>query len=549
VAEGVLASGGPEVLLRGALEKIVFFECRLSQLEAELAAAQTVAAREKEAAAGVRTREVELETLLAKLRGALATAGSRGAELEDRVRLLEAERERFLTGLVDRARVAGAPGEGEGEAAGEQADLAGFIAELRSEIDRLKPWKAAAEKAGITVDDGGSVAVGEPVGPASSVSGLAARFQEAGRLGLAPREAERMKERLPTRAERSLYETSMDDLASADPACRRRAADCLRALGSRTAAPLVAAAIGRERDPAVKAALLSALAAFGEPATADLALRESQDPRPVVRAAALEALASLAKDRAEPALAGALNDPSPMVRRRAVLLLGFIPGSNASDALASMLADRDSGVARAAAVALAGRPSTRAQGALARALDHREPTVRRCAAEAVARWSGEEVDPSSSAAERRRAARRIAEKLAGVEESALREAVVRAPATAARRAAAPPRPTRTPVSPATATPAPRSTPVATPIAAPSAAVPAAAATAARTAVAVVESPAGEPGPLETMLIDEVRASLRGRSVEELMQVTEAEPAAVAATLRTLVARGTLSQRGPRFFMS
>lgn len=545
MAEGVLASGGPEVLLRGALEKIVFFECRLSQLEAELTAAQTVAAREKEAAAGARAREVELETHLVKLRGALAASSSRCTELEDRVRLLESERERFLTGLVDCARVAGAPGDGEGEVAGEQADLAGFIAELRSEIEQLKPWKAAAEKAGITLDHDRPLSASESADPTPPVSRLAERFEEAGRLGLAPREAERMKDRLATRAERSLYETSMDDLASADPACRRRAADCLRALGSRTAAPLVAAAIGRERDPSVKAALLSALAALGEPATADLAIRETHDPRPVVRAAALEALAGLAKDRAEPALAGALNDPSPMVRRRAVLLLGFVPGLNASDALVSMLADRDAGVARAAAVALSGRPNSRAQGALARALDHREPAVRRCAAEAVSRWSGEKVDPGSSAAERRRAARRIAEKLAGVEEGALREAVVRAPAARfARGVVQAPEVTATSSAGYSLTggegqgKGDRSR-VASALVA----------SASHTAVAVLDAPASDPDPLEATLVGEVRASLRGRSAEELAQITDAEPAAVATALRALVARGTLSQRGSRFFMS
>ena len=35
----------PEGLLRSALEKIVFFECRVSQLESELAAARTTAER------------------------------------------------------------------------------------------------------------------------------------------------------------------------------------------------------------------------------------------------------------------------------------------------------------------------------------------------------------------------------------------------------------------------------------------------------------------------------------------------------------------------
>jgi hypothetical protein len=92
VTEDVIAHSGPEEFLRGALEKIVFFECRVSQLDAELTAARTVAAREKEAAAAARAREVELETLLVQARSALAAMKSRSVELEERVQLLEAER-------------------------------------------------------------------------------------------------------------------------------------------------------------------------------------------------------------------------------------------------------------------------------------------------------------------------------------------------------------------------------------------------------------------------------------------------------------------------
>jgi hypothetical protein len=534
VTEDVIAHSGPEEFLRGALEKIVFFECRVSQLDAELTAARTVAAREKEAAAAARAREVELETLLVQARSALAAMKSRSAELEERVQLLEAERERFLSGLVERAQVAGAPCGNGGQAPGEQADLAGFIAELRGDIERLKVWKAAAEKAGITIDGG---AAPEPSGSISLVSTLAARFEKAGRLGMTAGDTDRMTEQLATRAERSLYKTSMEDLANVDPGRRKRAADCLRALGSPAAAPLIAAALSRESDPMVKAALLSALAAAGEPSTAVLALREVSDSRPEVRAAALEAAAALAKESAEPALVGALGDPSALVRRRAVLLLGFLTGAPAADALASMLSDRDAGVARTAALALSGRPDRRAQSALTKALDHREPAIRRCAADAVARWSGETVDPHSPALERRRAARRIADTLARLEEGALREAMARVPAAAA-----------TVNLPRSATPEQESVacgPSSTRQEEATAVNPAAAA---RTAVPLTEAPTGGPSPLEAALIGEIRTSLRGRTVEELSEIANAEAAAITASLTLLVRRGTLLQRGPRFFV-
>ena len=313
-------SGNPEALLRGALEKIVYFECRLSQLDSELSAARDVASREKESAAGARARETAAAAELARTRSELDIARHRESELSERVRLLEGERERFLTGLIDQARIAGAPGD---EApAGEEADLAGFIAELRAEIDRLRPWKIAAEAAGLRLDEAAVPAIP----PHAAVGEIARGFEAAGRLGMTRAEAIRMEHGMESRAERSLYESSMEDLASSDRHSRRRAADALRAMGSRAAAPLVAAAVGRERDEEVKVALLSALASLGEPAVAEVAARELSDARPAVRGAALDAVAALSGEAAEPRLLAALGDPSPLVRRRAVLLLGFARG-------------------------------------------------------------------------------------------------------------------------------------------------------------------------------------------------------------------------------
>src|SRR5512140_2765163 len=148
MADGVQPSGAaiePEGLLRSALEKIVFFECRVSQLESELAAAVSTAERARGDAAQARRREVELTQTATAERGARADAEARVEELSERVRLLEAERERLLSGLVERARVDGAPGS-DGAPGPEEngADLAGFIAELRAEIVSLRAWKAAA---------------------------------------------------------------------------------------------------------------------------------------------------------------------------------------------------------------------------------------------------------------------------------------------------------------------------------------------------------------------------------------------------------------------
>ncbi len=504
-------SGSPEELLRSALEKIVFFECRVANLESETEALRATCARGREEVGAARRRETELETALAKARGEGSVARSNHTEVADRVRLLEAERERFLSGMVERARVAGAPADERAEP-GDESDLAGFIAELRAEIVNLQAWKRAAEAAGVR-PEGPAAAPPQPPVPRAPLPAMADHFEAAGRFGVSQEQARALKPAFSTRSERALYEASLDDLASRDPAARRRAADCLRALGSRTAAPLLAASLGREGDAEVKMALLAALAQLAEPSAAPLAVRELEDERAPVRAAALEAVSALARDAALPQLAAALADPSSLVRRRAVVLLGFTKGDGADDALASALGDRDAGVARAAAAALSGRPSARAQGALARALDHRAPEVRQAAARAVGRWSGEAIDLAASEPDRRRTARRMSEKLLGVGGAALREAVTHvafskatphARATANGRAAgsgAPPPPPAPPVD----------------------------------------------GALADAAVLEVRAALRGRTAAELAATLSRPPPDVEATLHALVSQGRLVARGPRFF--
>ena len=304
-------------------------------------------------------------------------------------------------------------------------------------------------------------------------------------------------------------------------------------MGSRAAAPLVAAAVGRERDAEVKVALLSALGALAGPAAVDVAARELADPRPVVRGAALDAVAALAGEGAEPRLLAALGDASPLVRRRAVLLLGFSRGSGAEEALRASLSDRDGGVARAAALALSGRPTATAQAALARALDHGEESVRRIAATSVARWSGESVEAAAPAEDRRRAARRIAEKLSAVGATALRDAVVLADPTAD------PAPARPAIARAVATP--RVVLAVAQQATPRAAAPA---QKPRASVAVLEAPSGAPSPLEEAVLLELRSALRGRTPDEISRVV---PGGADRALAALVARGAAIQRGVRYF--
>jgi len=568
----------PEGLLRSALEKIVFFECRVSQLEAELSAAKAAAERARADVAGVRRREIELEQALAAERGQRGDADRRAVESEERIRLLETERERLLGGLVERARLAGAPDSSGAPAPEEgQADLAGFIAELRAEIEALRTFKAVAVAAGFAggaAPDGMGRKLGEPV---ASVAELAGRFDAQGRVGVSAGDTARLTDLLGTRADRALYERSMDDLSAPEAGKRLRAVRALEALGSRAAAPLLASALGREPEAEVKAALLAALARFKEPFAADLAERELADPRPAVRVAALDALAAVADGRAQEKVAGALSDESPLVRRRAALLLGFTSGDRAEDALAVALCDPDRGVARAAAAALSGRPSARAQAALARGLEHPDLAVRKAAAASLGRVSGEPVDAEGSASARRATSRRIIERLARMGGEELRTAVLRS-AAPARASAAPlptPRPAARPVF--ATTPASTRTAFAGSPSPPASAwgegrgastrtafagspsPPASAggegrgegAESARTAsarVAVIEEPPAAQD-LEPRVVAELRAALRGCTEATLASVLGAPPARVEATLAALAARGGVEKRGTRWFTS
>jgi hypothetical protein len=543
--------GTPEELLRGALEKIVFFECRVDQLQSEVAAARVQAARAREEAASSRRREAALEGELAQARAAAASAAAARDELQDRVRLFEAERERFLDTLLERARVTGAPAD-DGADHGETADLADFMSELRNEIERLRAWRRAAEAAGLRVGDDGVARVeGAAVPPPAAthddapeaaaapeaspppraearsaeprerrspaVPELAQRFERAGRIGLPP-EVRNLAHGLATRSERALYESALDDLNAHDAATRRRAAERLRVLGARSAAPLVAAALGQEPDADAKMALLAALGALADAGAADLAIRELRDHRAPVRAAALEALFALARADAVPELARALGDPAPLVRRRAALLLGFSQSDAADEALATVLADRDPSVARAAAVALAGRPSSRAQGALARAIASPRPEVRRPAARAVGRWAGQPIDVEGGDSDRRALSRKMTDRLRELDASTLRGAVTHvtaaarppaSPAPAARRPMAAPRP---PPQPGAASPEP-------------------------------------PPELSQALLAEVRTALRGRTTAELAESLAAAPAVVDRAVRALAATGAVVARGARVYVA
>jgi len=338
LAEEKHGAPSPADLLKAALEKIVFFEWRASELAAELAAAQSRAAsaeRERSAAEQIaraaqeqaqaaRLHAAELESERARLAALLArpmpAAGpdasldaerGRSAQLaaelaaaRAEVERHRAERERWLGQMIEQAR------------AGDEAPaaLAEFIAELRGEVlalrERLKgapPPQASPPPAPRR----------EP-GPVEA----ARAFLAEGRIGgpAAALELERLK--TSDGAAAALAAQCARGLESGDPTRRAQAALHLAAVPVASAAPLLARALGGETDARARAAMARALVACGGETAAQMAaaLLDASEP-PLVRMAALEALAALGGERGRAALEAGSRDPSPAVRRRTAALL------------------------------------------------------------------------------------------------------------------------------------------------------------------------------------------------------------------------------------
>jgi len=365
-ADSERAPAAPD-LLRAALEKVVFFEWRLGEMAAELAAAQSRAASAEMERARVaqqradaereaeqvrehaRALEAERERLSSLLaRPAQAAADHAAAQAEraraaqlaaelaqarDEIQRQRAERDRWLD-----ERLAQALG-----AADAEGSLASFISELRGEVialrERQKQCDELLRRAGIVPPE-----LSTPAPPVAA----AARPQEAvelgrelwaqGRLGAqedlasaaravgAPRmaapdssAASESAAHAGGAAASALAEQCLRGLSARDPARREQAARHLSAMPVPAAAPALASALGIESEPRVRAQLALALVACGGSGAADLVVRLQSDAEPLVRLSALDALCSL-PDRAAAALDAAVRDGSPAVRRRAAAI-------------------------------------------------------------------------------------------------------------------------------------------------------------------------------------------------------------------------------------
>jgi hypothetical protein len=148
----------------------------------------------------------------------------------------------------------------------------------------------------------------------------------------------------------------------------------------------------------------------------------------------------------------------------------------------------------------------------------------------------------------------VARKLAAMNGEEIRTAVLRGASTSVNAPAPVPvpgaglglgrvHPTPTPTSTATAMATP--TPSPTPAAAAPAFAPA------RAAVAVLEAPADPPpsSDLDTRIVSEIRAALRGCTAVGLAAALATPQPPIDAALEALAVRGTVARRGTRWFMS
>ena len=350
------APAAPE-LLRAAMEKVVFFEWRLGEMAAELAAAQSRAAaaelerallaeqrsEAERAAEAARQHAQALEAERERLSSLLARPAQAAAEYAaaqaERARSAElaanlaearreierqrAERDRWLD-----ERLSQALGSGDSE-----GSLAAFISELRGEVialrERQKQCDELLRQAGIAPPSTSSPSP-PPAAPRGEAVEEARALWSQGRLAApadpvpvartvtAPAPAAAPPSR-PGAAATALAEQCLRGLAARDPARREQAARHLAAMPVPAAAPALASALGGETDPRARAQMAVALVACGGPAAADLVAGLQSDPEPLVRLSALDALCSLA-DRAADALRLAARDDSPAIRRRAAAI-------------------------------------------------------------------------------------------------------------------------------------------------------------------------------------------------------------------------------------
>lgn len=516
-----MSADTPETLLRSALEKIVYFEARSTQLSNDLEQTRAELERLKDDLGQATQREIELRRVVAELE---VRATRAHAEREEAARLNDAlrrERAELIGKMLDASRINGAEGL-------DGFDLSQFIAQLRSEVL-------------VTRDGATVVAPPVPAPPAapprepsvSPTARLASELKLQGRLTVSADEVSALSgsRTFPGRSEETLFGFSVRELAALDVASRVRAAERLTALAHPAAAPALASALHCETEPAAQVALLGALAALAKIEAVPVVQPLLTAHSPEVRVAALKALLKLDPPTAGPHLAAAMRDPDKAVRRRASLLALGLSRREALELGTVAIRDSHADVRALAALVLGASQVDDARPLLFEAMRDVDARVRRAAGQALSTVLGRDVSGLVDLDEAHR--RREVRRLASLEPVPVNERTPRQPVAPPPAAAALSRP-------------PVSAPQAVAPTASIAAVPATAATRAR--VAVVEAAPTSP-QLQTSVLTELRAAIRGRTLHELAEGTGASTDAVTHVCGELISAGAVVRRGLKYFVA
>jgi HEAT repeat protein len=433
-----LSDGRAEALLKSALEKIVYFEARSDQLQGDAATLRAESDQLRRELASATQREVELRRRIAELEVEIGRSHREREEAGRVVDAMRAERTGLLEKVLEASRIHGNTADG-----GPDFDLAAFIAQLRGEALALRggtPERRAssftpmsAPTSHLASKTAPQLAGAPPASPSPAPVSVATASADRPEPSPAiasesvpvlmhsaalavTREAERLsgegRLRVPSShrfGEESLFGFSVRELASPDPAARCRAAERLRTLGDRAAAPAVATALHAERDDSVLITLLDTFRTLASLEGAGVVAPLLGAPSPMVRIAALRAVTTLDPDAAVAHLARAAHDPDPTVRRRASLLAVSLGPERVMELQREAAGDPDPEVRRLVVLATGAAGGDAARTRLLTALDDSDLGVRRAAARSLSRLLAVELGhvPELGDEERRREIRRL----------------------------------------------------------------------------------------------------------------------------------------------
>lgn len=408
----------PEVLLKSALEKIVYFEARSEQLGRDYDAARAEIDRLRLDVASAGQREIELRRMVAELEVRASRAHAEREEIARVADALRRERADLIGKMLEASQIHGA---GDAAGAAEAFDLARFISELRSAAFPPSAMSSAPGNGAVGFKPA-AVASAEPAPALSAaevnqarvakeVTAVAEAFNASGRLSVQPADQRALEggHSFPGRTEETLFGFSVRELSAPDMPSRLRASERLAALGHPAAAPALAAALHSESEPQVLVSLLNTFAALakseGVPVVTPLLSSTHSD----VRIAALKALLVLDPARGGPHLTAAIKDPDRAVRRRASLLALGLKGSEALILGEQAIHDTDAEVRSLAALVLGASGAERARTMLLAAMRDQDIKVRRAAAQSMSRLLGQDVSNvvDMEDAQRRREVRRM----------------------------------------------------------------------------------------------------------------------------------------------